>query len=320
MELQNIRIFVMCAKHLSFSHVAELTYTSQSSVSKCISALESDFSGELFVRSSRKMELTALGEALLPYAEGLLAKEDELRGFLHQYHTGQHLKPLVVGIAKMLGPSPYDVILFPLTNAIEHFQQMHPDVDIKIRYFDESALKELIAGKQIDLALTVINSGHVPERIYPGADFLRLNEIDNYILYSPRIGEFTAVEELLPRLDCMISVGDQIAMSVTYDFLRKLKFPLRVDPCDNWSEAIVRVKNGQGATILGNTAIQVAMPCGLQYFSLKELGITTSMFAIWNRDANANVVDFATTLRSWFADASSVQTESEDESKDLKTE
>jgi hypothetical protein len=35
MELQEIRIFVMCAKYLSFSRVAELTYTSQPSITPC---------------------------------------------------------------------------------------------------------------------------------------------------------------------------------------------------------------------------------------------------------------------------------------------
>lgn len=301
MDLQNIRIFVMCAKHLNFSRVAELTYMSQPSVSKAVSALETEVNGKLFSRNGRNMELTALGEELLPYAESLLAKEDELRGFLHQYHNGETVKPLVVGIAKMLLPSLPDKLLLPLTKAIENFRALHEDVDIKIRYFDEETLQDLIAGDKIDLALTVINKGHIQERVCHGADFLRLDETENFLLYAPSAGQFDSIEALLPHLNCILSVSDQVAMSATYDFLRCVKAPLRVEPCDDWSEVIVKVKNGQGAAVLSGSTAQVAIQCGLRQFSLSDMGITSSMFAIWKHGAGNNVVDFSAVLRNWFS-------------------
>ena len=302
MDFQNIRIFVMCAKYLSFSRVAELTYTSQPSVSKCISALEAEVGGALFVRNSRKMELTALGEALLPYAESILSKEDEFRGFLHQYHTGQDIHPLVVGISSLLMASLPESLLLPVVNAVDQFQMLYSDTKVKVRYFDEDKLKEMVATGRVDLAVTAINKTHLPQKIQMGYNYLCLDETENFLLFSPALGEFDTLENLLPRLDCLLSVSDQMAMSVTYDFLSKVNAPLRVEPCDNWSDAVIRCKNGQGATILGSTSARLAIRCGVSYFSLTDMDIMTSLCAIWKRDGNDHIRNFAVILRSCFSD------------------
>lgn len=42
MELKSVRIFVMAAKYLNFSKVAETLFLSQSSISKYISSLENE--------------------------------------------------------------------------------------------------------------------------------------------------------------------------------------------------------------------------------------------------------------------------------------
>ncbi len=63
------------------------------------------------------MELTSLGEEML----SLLAKEDELRGFLHQRRTGQDVHPLVIGISSLLTASPAESVLIPVINGRRAF-------------------------------------------------------------------------------------------------------------------------------------------------------------------------------------------------------
>lgn len=301
MELQNIHIFVLCTRYLSFSKVAELTYSSQSSVSKAIAALEAEVGGELFLRSSRKMELTSLGEALLPYAEALLSKEEEMRGFLHQYHSGENVRPIVIGIAKFLTATPTDSLLLPLTDAIDRLRRLHSNVDIKVSYFEEQQLQNRINSGRIDLAITAVNNHHLQKQIFSGADFIRLNEVDNYLLYQPRANAAASPESLLSQMDCLFSVSDQIALSIAYDFLQKFKTPLHIETCDNWSEVVVKVKNGQGGTILGETTAQLGVQCGLSAFSLKEYGITSSLLAIWKHGADPLVEETAVLLRNAFS-------------------
>ena len=301
MNLQHIRIFVLCTRYLSFSKVAELTYSSQASVSKAIAALEAEVGGELFLRSSRNMELTSLGEALLPYAEALLAKEEEMRGFLHQYHNGETVRPLILGIAKFLTAAPMDGLLLPLMDAIDHLRRLHSNVDIKVSYFDERQLQTRINSGQIDLAITAVNNNHLQSQIFPGADFIRLNETDNYLLYQSEAGSVPSVETLLPQLDCLFSVSDQIALSVTYDFLKKVKIPLHIETCDNWSEVVVRVRNGQGGTILGESTARLGIKCGLSALCLNEYQITSSLLGIWRHGAGSLVEEIAILLRNAFS-------------------
>lgn len=303
MDLQSLHIFLLCTRYLSFSKVAELTYSSQSSVSKSIAALEAEVGGELFRRSSRKMELTDLGEKLLPYVQALLSKEEELRGFLHQFHAGETVRPLVIGIAKFLTDTPMEELLFPLTSAIDQFYSTHGDSDVKVAYFDENELQNLLASKRVDLAITAVNNSHLRKTLAPGMDFIRLNEVDNYLLFQADEGETPTLEDALAKMDCLLSVKDQIAVSISYDFLRKLRVPLRVETCDNWSEVVVKVKNGQGGTILGAATARPAIRCGLMGLSLKDYDLTSSLIAIWNHETAAPCVEEAAVLlRSAFSE------------------
>lgn len=305
MELKNIHIFVLCTRYLSFSKVAEITYTSQSSVSKAIAELEAEVGGELFLRSSRKMKLTSLGEALLPYAEALLSKEEEMRGFLYQYHNGKNIHPLVVGIAKFLTATPMESLLLPLTEAIDGLHRLHSDVDVKLSYFEDQQLQDLLTTGRIDLAITAVNNKHLLNQIFTGADFLRLNEVGNYLLYSPDSDPVSSLDELLLKINCLFSVSDQIALSVAYDFLQEVKKPLRIETCDNWSEVIVKVKNGQGGTILGEVTARVGRQCGLSAFPLTTHGSTSSLLAVWKHSAKHHLVeDAAILLQNAFKDHS----------------
>ena len=64
MELRQIDCFLAVAKDLHFGKAAERLSLAQSSVSEAIKALEHEVGGQLFVRTSRRVQLTALGEKL----------------------------------------------------------------------------------------------------------------------------------------------------------------------------------------------------------------------------------------------------------------
>ncbi|WP_201330456.1 LysR family transcriptional regulator, partial [Lactobacillus nasalidis] len=66
--MEKIQTFVSLAGTLSFSQTADDLYTSQSTVSKHIAALEKELGMKLFDRSSRQVSLTKEGEYLLPFA------------------------------------------------------------------------------------------------------------------------------------------------------------------------------------------------------------------------------------------------------------
>lgn len=78
MELEQLRMFVSTAESGSFSAAGRELYTSHSTVSRAVSALEKELGVRLISRSNRVLGLTAAGELLLEEARELLGKADGL--------------------------------------------------------------------------------------------------------------------------------------------------------------------------------------------------------------------------------------------------
>ena len=75
-ELRQLRYFVAVAEELHFGRAAERLHMSQSPLSRAIRELERELGLVLFVRTTRRVELTPAGTALLERARPALAEID----------------------------------------------------------------------------------------------------------------------------------------------------------------------------------------------------------------------------------------------------
>jgi DNA-binding transcriptional LysR family regulator len=75
-ELRQLRYFVTVAEELHFGRAADRLHMSQSPLSRAIRELERDVGVVLFVRTTRRVELTAAGTALLERARRALSEVD----------------------------------------------------------------------------------------------------------------------------------------------------------------------------------------------------------------------------------------------------
>jgi DNA-binding transcriptional LysR family regulator len=127
MNLQRIRYFVAVAEELHFTRAARRLYVDQGSLSAAIRRLEHELGLSLFDRSSRKVELTDQGRALLPYAHRLLADADAFRSAVRRQRT-RDSGTLRVGL--LLGPLAA-AELTPLI--LDAFHAARPGVDLRVR-------------------------------------------------------------------------------------------------------------------------------------------------------------------------------------------
>ena len=79
METRQLRYFVAVAETRHFGRAAEALRIAQSPLSQAIRQLESQLGAPLFERTTRRVDLTAAGEALLPEAVRILASLDAAR-------------------------------------------------------------------------------------------------------------------------------------------------------------------------------------------------------------------------------------------------
>lgn len=74
-----MRAFIAVTETGSFTRAAERMYTSHSSISRAVSALERELGVTLIERDNRVFGLTKAGEILLDGAKDLLEREEKLK-------------------------------------------------------------------------------------------------------------------------------------------------------------------------------------------------------------------------------------------------
>ena len=124
-ELRHLRAFVAVAEELNFTRAAERLHLAQQALSSQIRQLEERVGQQLLLRTTRKVELTPAGEALLEHARGVLGGAD--RAVAAARAAGEGRPCLSVGLVV---PADHE----PLRPALELFAERRPDVDVRVRF------------------------------------------------------------------------------------------------------------------------------------------------------------------------------------------
>jgi DNA-binding transcriptional LysR family regulator len=144
MDLRRLRYFVAVAEELHFSRASARLSLAQSALSAQIRQLEAEVGGPLLVRTTRRVELTPAGEALLVDARRILADTDSALDRCRALARGES-GSLVIG---SLGPAPGGVFA-PL---LARFGGLHPDVRVEVRALDFTELIDGVRERHADVA------------------------------------------------------------------------------------------------------------------------------------------------------------------------
>src|SRR3990170_3921415 len=125
MNTDQLRLFLVIARHRSLSRAAAELDLGQATVSERLRALETEFGAPLLERQGRGVALTPAGEAFKPYAERALEVLREAKDSVRAASAGQRGQ---VTVAVTVTSGAY---LF--APALVAFQREHPNVEVRVR-------------------------------------------------------------------------------------------------------------------------------------------------------------------------------------------
>ena len=144
-ELRQLRYFLAVAEELNFTRAAERLHLAQQALSASIRRLEEQLGVALFVRSTRKVELTAAGEVLVEGARAVVAAAVEAVERVHQVAEGRGGR-ITIGFSTAAGGVPI------VRQILRRFAESAPGVDVRTEEHDFSDPSAGLADASVDVA------------------------------------------------------------------------------------------------------------------------------------------------------------------------
>ena len=159
MNLDDIRTVLAVYQYRSWTEAAYLTFQSLSSVSKCVSRVEKEIGGKLFVRSRKGMKTTALGEKVIPMLIEMSGSVAEtIRDSRELLSSDKEASEISIGYTPLLGTVGENEILL-------RYKIQNPDILIYQVKRYTNHLQQLVSDRYIDAAfLFYISDSDMSER------------------------------------------------------------------------------------------------------------------------------------------------------------
>ncbi|MBK9711912.1 MAG: LysR family transcriptional regulator [Kouleothrix sp.] len=159
MDIPKLRIFATVARLGNFTRAAELLYLTQPTVSQQIAALEAQVGAPLIERLPRRLRLTPAGEALLPYAEQILALATDAAEAARAA-AGLADRTLRLGAGHTLAT-------YLLPDLLSRYRDLYPRRLVRISVGNTAELLELVATDTVELALVGSPADHARVIVAP---------------------------------------------------------------------------------------------------------------------------------------------------------
>lgn len=144
MQIAYLHEFVVLAASASLSEAADKLFLSKSTLSRHLQQLERTLGVPLFLRTSRRMQISSYGELLLPYAREIAAQYDACRQAIST-QLRQERQILVVGSLPAMTE-------YPISAALSAFREENPAYTVQVLEEESYRLKERLLSGACDLA------------------------------------------------------------------------------------------------------------------------------------------------------------------------
>lgn len=147
MEIRQLEHFLAVVGERSFTHAADTLRISQSGLSSSVKSLETELGIALFTRTTRRVELTAAGQALLPQALRTVSAAASARAAVDAV-AGVVAGTVAVGSETCPG-------VIHLARDLAAFRRAHPAIDLRLLIGGSGDLLERVARGDLDVACVV---------------------------------------------------------------------------------------------------------------------------------------------------------------------
>ncbi len=147
------KVFYYVASSLSFSEASKKLYISQSAVSQSIKTLEKKLGQSLFIRSTKKVQLTPAGSLLLKHIEPAMN--------LISRGESQLLDSSTLGLGQLHIGASDTICRYFLVPYLKEFHKKFPNVPIKVTNATSIQCVELLDQRKVDLIVTNFPNKHL---------------------------------------------------------------------------------------------------------------------------------------------------------------
>jgi len=275
MDFRQLEAFVNVARYKNFSKAGKALYLSQPTISLHISNLEKELSTPLFDRTSKEVNLTPAGTEFLNYALDMINMKNRA---IHSIHSSQNKMSGSIKISTTMTPS---LVLLP--QAIEQYQNLHPEVKFIIEEKSTNVILEDVCSLNSDLGLIGIHvenerfiTHHLfeDELVFICAENIILDDIIDFSELSKH-NIITRSDQSATRLELERSMVEQ-----GYD-IGDLKNAVE---SDNLNLIVKLVSSGVGISYLSKTIYECykkTMP--VKSFQIKGLNLSRHIHLITNK-------------------------------------
>lgn len=236
MELRQLNYFVQLAERLNYSQTAKVLCITQSTLSQQIRRLEDELGVQLFVRNSHHVQLTDIGQNILPAAEQVIRDANTC---LDMIRDVQNLGTGELNIGTTLTFLPL------LKETVLEFARLYPGVKLNIVCKSMEELMQKLEREEIDVALS-FSSLNENERIESHTLFdnslcivvsdthplahsksLRLRDIEKFRLALPSKGMQAreVFDRMTEGMDLDFNIGLEInEINILMDVVRGSRF------------------------------------------------------------------------------------------------
>ncbi len=130
----------------NLSQAAKVLHTSQSSLSKHISALENQLKAEVFVRQGKRLiGLTPIGKQLLPHIETIFIEMRSIENLTLDFHNPE--------TGELSIATTHTQARYVLPEIVRQFRQIYPNVHLILQQADPESIAHLVAQGQADIGI-----------------------------------------------------------------------------------------------------------------------------------------------------------------------